>query len=245
MPSLFLIYSLDENIYPYFTIKVIGHQWYWSYEYTDSGIAQQHVPKYSFANAFPSKSSEFAYNHVYKPFVMEQGELMVKIFPYFTKDVDVKFDSCLVMDDDLPFGSRRLLEVDNKLVVPVNMTLRILVTSGDVLHSWSVPELGIKMDAVPGRLNQFITVIRKPGIYYGQCSEICGIAHGFMPIVVQAVDWETFSKWLKYSNVSYVYETEREVWTPDFDEEKRQELFTAYLNSPDNIYCGKKRKESV
>jgi len=82
------------------------------------------------------------------------------------------------------FGSKRLLEVDKALRLPINITIRILVTSTDVLHAWSVPELGIKIDAVPGRLNQFIITICKPGVYYGMCSELCGIHHSYMPIKI-------------------------------------------------------------
>jgi cytochrome c oxidase subunit 2 len=96
----------------------------------------------------------------------------------------------------LKFGTKRLLEVDKRVVLPINVTLRILITSGDVLHAWSVPEMGIKVDAVPGRLNQFLTLIRRPGIFYGQCSELCGVAHGFMPIVVQAVPKFLYEDWI-------------------------------------------------
>jgi heme/copper-type cytochrome/quinol oxidase subunit 2 len=104
----------------------------------------------------------------------------------------LKFDSYLILEEDLPFGTKRLLEVNRRVVLPINVTLRFLVTSGDVLHSWAIPEMGIKVDAVPGRLNQFLTLIRKPGIFYGQCSELCGVAHGFMPIVIHAVSYEEF-----------------------------------------------------
>jgi len=152
VPSLFLLYSLDEDLDPKLTIKVIGHQWYWNYEYEIS------------VNAFDGK------------FHSHQRS----------------FDSVLIQEDDLKFGTKRLLEVDKRLVLPINVTLRILITSTDVLHSWSVPEMGIKMDAVPGRLNQFITLINRPGVFYGQCSELCGVAHGFMPIVVHAVPYEIF-----------------------------------------------------
>jgi len=89
-----------------------------------------------------------------------------------------------------------LLEVDKRLVIPANVILRFLVTSGDVLHAWALPEFGLKIDAVPGRLNQFLVVVTRPGIFYGQCSELCGVAHGFMPIVVQAVPYNVFLRYL-------------------------------------------------
>jgi len=103
-----------------------------------------------------------------------------------------KFDSNFISTEMLERGTKRLLEVDNRLIVPIKMPIRFLITSGDVLHSWAVPELGIKVDAVPGRLNQVVAYITRPGIFYGQCSELCGAGHGFMPIVVQAVDLEEF-----------------------------------------------------
>lgn len=93
-----------------------------------------------------------------------------------------EFDSCMVITDSLNLGEKRLLEVDNPLVVPCSVGLRFLITSADVLHSWAIPELGIKVDAVPGRLSHFITMVRRPGAFYGQCSEICGVAHAFMPM---------------------------------------------------------------
>lgn len=147
IPSLKLLYSLDFLIYEYepiITIKVIGHQWYWSYEYL----------VFSEVNFFD----------------FEQ----------------VNFDSYLVAEDELAPDGLRLLEVDNPLVVPCNSYIRFLVTSVDVLHSWAVPSLGIKVDAVPGRLNQVFTFIKRPGDFYGQCSEICGVNHGFMPIRIVA-----------------------------------------------------------
>ena len=156
IPSIFLIYSLDENVDPKFTIKVIGHQWFWSYE---------------FDNYVEIKKQEAIW-------------------------CSFSFDSVLINENELNYGSRRLLEVDKRLVVPAHVILRFVVTSGDVLHSWSIPEFGLKIDAVPGRLNQFIVVITRPGVFYGQCSELCGVAHGFMPIVVQAVPYKVFLQYL-------------------------------------------------
>lgn len=146
-PSLFLLYTLDVDFDPKLTVKVIGHQWFWSYE---------------FDNWIELPNGDFEY-------------------------VSYDFDSSMVVDDYLEYGDKRLLEVDNPLIVPVNVSLRFLITSADVLHSWSVPELGVKIDAVPGRISQFLSLIRRPGFFYGQCSELCGVAHAFMPIVVIAV----------------------------------------------------------
>nr|YP_010555064.1 cytochrome c oxidase subunit 2 [Kappaphycus malesianus]UYR20485.1 cytochrome c oxidase subunit 2 [Kappaphycus malesianus] len=151
VPSFSLLYAMDEIISPAITIKTLGHQWYWSYEYSD------------YAN--------------------EDGEI-------------INFDSYMVPEEDLEKGQLRLLEVDNRMVVPINTHIRIIVTGADVLHSWAVPSLGVKCDAIPGRLNQASLFIKREGIYYGQCSEICGINHGFMPIVVEAVSLPNYINWI-------------------------------------------------
>ena len=152
VPSFALLYSMDEIIDPIITLKVIGSQWYWSYEYSDN--------------------LEFA-------------------------DEPLIFDSYMVQENDLEIGQFRLLEVDNRVVVPTNSHIRVLITASDVLHSWAIPSLGVKLDACPGRLNQTSMYIKREGVFYGQCSEICGINHGFMPIVVEAVSLEDYLIWLK------------------------------------------------
>nr|YP_009318351.1 cytochrome c oxidase subunit II [Stomatella planulata]AOZ71832.1 cytochrome c oxidase subunit II [Stomatella planulata] len=145
-PSLRLLYLLDEVGSCTLTIKSIGHQWYWSYEYSDF--------------------------------------------------MDIEFDSYMVPTNELEEGQYRLLEVDHRAVVPVNANIRVLVTSADVIHSWTVPSLGVKADAIPGRLNQISFFVKRPGIFYGQCSEICGANHSFMPIVLEAVEIDDFAKWI-------------------------------------------------
>nr|YP_007316743.1 cytochrome c oxidase subunit II [Sinocyclocheilus furcodorsalis]ADD46426.1 cytochrome c oxidase subunit II [Sinocyclocheilus furcodorsalis] len=145
LPSLRILYLMDEINDPHLTIKAMGHQWYWSYEYTD-----------------------------YE---------------------DLGFDSYMVPTQDLTPGQFRLLETDHRMVVPMESPIRILVSAEDVLHSWAVPSLGVKMDAVPGRLNQTAFIASRPGLFYGQCSEICGANHSFMPIVVEAVPLGHFENW--------------------------------------------------
>jgi len=157
IPSFSLLYSMDEIIEPLLTIKVIGHQWYWSYEFLDANIFFNFLKEYS-------------------------GEDLGTI------NVTCNFDSYMLTDDQLSTGSLRLLEVDNKLYLPIETNIRILITSADVLHSWSIPALGVKLDACPGRLNQTSVYISRPGSFYGQCSEICGVNHGFMPINVVGID---------------------------------------------------------
>nr|YP_009351640.1 cytochrome c oxidase subunit II [Patawatermes turricola]AQP30220.1 cytochrome c oxidase subunit 2 [Patawatermes turricola] len=146
MPSLRLLYLMDEIHNPALTLKTVGHQWYWSYEYSD-----------------------------------------------FTK---LEFDSYMVPQEDLQMGMFRLLDTDNRVVLPMNSPIRLIVTAADVLHSWTVPGLGVKTDATPGRLNQVSFSINRPGILYGQCSEICGANHSFMPITIESVSTNQFISWV-------------------------------------------------
>jgi cytochrome c oxidase subunit 2 len=150
-PSFRLLYLLDEVISPTITIKVAGHQWYWSYEYSD--------------------------------YITEEGEA-------------IEFDSYMVPDSDLELGQFRILEVDNKVVVPADTHVRLIITATDVLHSFAVPSLGLKADAVPGRLNQTSFLAERTGTFYGQCSEICGVWHAFMPIAIESVSVMEFLNWL-------------------------------------------------
>ncbi|BFN15990.1 cytochrome c oxidase subunit II (mitochondrion) [Thryonomys swinderianus] len=145
LPSLRILYMMDEINNPLMTVKTMGHQWYWSYEYTDYD--------------------------------------------------ELNFDSYMTPTTDLNPGEFRLLEVDNRLILPMEMPIRMLISSEDVLHSWAVPSLGVKTDAIPGRLNQTTLMSTRPGLFYGQCSEICGSNHSFMPIVIEMVPLQTFENW--------------------------------------------------
>jgi len=154
LPSMFVLYLLDEApgyILVYF--KVIGHQWYWSYEIADTSF-----------NTFKKSAMKLPVNFA-------------------------NFESYMIPVTDLPLDGLRLLEVDQALRVPVGVPLAFIVTSDDVIHSWAVPSLGIKIDAIPGRLNQVFCLVRRAGEFYGQCSELCGIHHGFMPIKIIAERW--------------------------------------------------------
>lgn len=148
LPSFRLLYLMDETTDASVTVKVIGKQWYWTYELADI-------------------------------------------------EETVTFDSYMKPTEDLELGELRLLEVDNELVLPISTNIRILVTGADVIHSFAVPSLGIKVDAVPSRLNQISTYIKREGTYYGQCSELCGVQHGFMPIVIKAVGIKENIEWIK------------------------------------------------
>nr|YP_009571054.1 cytochrome c oxidase subunit II [Chelodina burrungandjii]AUY54987.1 cytochrome c oxidase subunit II [Chelodina burrungandjii] len=145
LPSLQVLYLTDEINNPHLTIKTMGHQWYWTYEYTD-----------------------------YE---------------------NLEFDSYMIPTQNLPNGYSRLLEVDHRMIAPMETPIRMLISAEDVLHSWAVPSLGVKTDAVPGRLNQTSFIMMQPGLFYGQCSEICGANHSFMPIVIESTPLSQFENW--------------------------------------------------
>nr|QZZ18365.1 cytochrome c oxidase subunit II [Yangisunda tiani] len=147
MPSLKILYMLEETSKPSITIKTIGHQWYWSYEYSD-----------------------------------------------FKK---IEFDSYMKPSNEINMNEFRLLETDNKVILPFNSQTRVLMTSADVIHSWTIPVLGISVDASPGRINQGNMITTRPGLFYGQCSEICGANHSFMPIMLESVNMKSFINWIK------------------------------------------------
>nr|AND96421.1 cytochrome c oxidase subunit 2 [Onthophagus vulpes] len=146
LPSLQLLYLLDEINNPTVSMKSIGHQWYWSYEYSD-----------------------------------------------FKK---MEFDSYMISMNDMKLDNFRLLDVDNRTILPYNSQIRMLITAADVIHSWTIPALSVKIDATPGRLNQISFLINRAGLFFGQCSEICGANHSFMPIVVESISMKYFIKWM-------------------------------------------------
>jgi cytochrome c oxidase subunit 2 len=153
VPSFRLLYYVDSVEDADMTLKAIGHQWYWSYEYPDHG--------------------------------------------------DFTFDALMLEDDELEEGQLRLLETDEAVVLPAGATIRLLTTADDVIHSWAVPALGVKMDSVPGRVNETWFQINREGTYYGQCSELCGTLHGFMPIKIEAVSQEAFDAWVEMAREEF------------------------------------------
>jgi cytochrome c oxidase subunit 2 len=170
MPSFALIYSLDDMATAKMTIKVIGHQWYWTYEYGE--IADDNT---LLTDPSTQKPKNFD-SYMISEDNLEAPANAKKLARQLKAKHNVMIPELRVL---------RLLEVDNRLILPWNEHIRIMITSTDVLHSWAVPSLGIKMDACPGRLNQVSLFINRPGIFYGQCSEICGINHAFMPICIE------------------------------------------------------------
>ena len=154
VPSLTILYRLDSSYNSSLTLKVIGHQWYWRYEYSDFWANESSV---------------------------------------------VSFDSYIIPTEELEGGQFRLLETDNRPVLPFLTRVRVLVRSADVLHSWAVPRAGVKLDATPGRLNQTSLISNRPGVAYDQCSEICGANHRFIPIRLEFTSVNYFLNWVETS----------------------------------------------
>nr|WRY72463.1 cytochrome c oxidase subunit II [Zorka maculata] len=147
IPSIKILYMMEETNKPMMSIKTIGHQWFWSYEYSD-----------------------------------------------FKK---IEFDSYMKPSNEIAPNEMRSLETDNKIIIPFNTQTRMMITSYDVIHSWTIPNLGIKVDATPGRINQGSMLLMRPGVFFGQCSEICGANHSFMPITLESVNMKSFISWIK------------------------------------------------
>ncbi len=155
VPSFKILYKQDTIPKADLTIKAVGYQWYWGYEYPDENII---------------------------------------------------FDSYMIEEKDLRADQPRLLTVDHEVVVPVNKVVKVLITANDVLHAWALPAFGVKRDAVPGRINETWFKAEKEGTYYGQCSELCGIKHAFMPITVKVVSEEDYQEWLSEARVKFAKE---------------------------------------
>ena len=155
VPSFKILYSQDTIPKADVTIKAIGYQWYWGYEYPDENII---------------------------------------------------FDSYMIEDKDLLPGQPRLLAVDNEVIVPVNKVVKVLITANDVLHAWALPAFGVKRDAMPGRVNETWFKADRVGTFYGQCSELCGIKHAFMPITVKVVTDEEYQEWLNEAKIKFAKE---------------------------------------
>ena len=155
VPSFKILYKQDTIPKADVTVKAIGYQWYWGYEYPDENII---------------------------------------------------FESYMIETKDLKENQPRLLSVDHEVVVPVNKVVKVLITANDVLHAWALPSFGVKRDAVPGRINETWFKAEKVGTYYGQCSELCGIKHAFMPITVKVVSEEDYAEWLAGAKIKFAKE---------------------------------------
>jgi cytochrome c oxidase subunit II len=156
VPSFRLLYFVDRTAEAELTVKAIGNQWFWSYEYPDHD--------------------------------------------------NLTFDAVIIPDEDIQEGQVRLLSTDNDVVLPVDTNIRILTTAIDVIHAFALPNLGLKLDAVPGRINETWVRIDHEGVYYGRCSELCGSGHGFMPIMVRAVSKEAYARWVEEAKERFAYD---------------------------------------
>ena len=185
IPSFALLYAMDEIIDPVLTVKVIGHQWYWSYEYSDYSVVYNNK-----IGDFPLNDRIAALEMMYKDMgYLKNRSLFDYLYtPIVVPETTIKFDSYMIHEAELNLGDLRLLKTDMPLFLPKNTHIRLLITSSDVLHSWAVPSFGVKVDAVPGRLNQTSLYLKNTGTFYGQCSELCGVNHAFMPIEVYVVN---------------------------------------------------------
>jgi len=185
VPSFALLYAMDEIIDPVLTVKVIGHQWYWSYEYSDySVVYSNRLIDYDSVDRFAAM--EMMYKGM--GYLKDRSLLSYLYIPIVIPETTIKFDSYMIHEAELNLGDLRLLKTDMPLFLPKNTHIRLLITSSDVLHSWAVPSFGVKVDAVPGRLNQTSLYLKNTGTFYGQCSELCGVNHAFMPIEVYVVN---------------------------------------------------------
>jgi cytochrome c oxidase subunit 2 len=184
-PSFFLLYSLDESPNPALTLKIEGHQWYWTYEVSYSDFQDWFIE--TLAKEYPGYRS----TPEWKEFELEYCNVAVPALKYSSYVLTDEF-----LKENNSMGFFRNLETNKRIVLPTNTHIRLLVTSVDVLHSWTIPSFGIKIDACPGRLNQANLFIKRFGLFFGQCSEICGVNHGFMPIVVLRVSSVQYNQFI-------------------------------------------------
>ena len=204
VPSFKVLYSQDEIPKADVTIKAIGYQWYWGYEYPDENII---------------------------------------------------FDSYMIEENDLKEGQPRLLAVDNEVIVPVNKVVKVLITANDVLHAWALPAFGVKRDAMPGRVNETWFKAERTGTFYGQCSELCGIKHAFMPITVRVVSEQEYLDWLEEAKIKFAKDDEgsriqdileyKDPQKPSYPTEKNNSLLSILIQCSSNpgdivmdCFCG-------
>jgi len=213
IPSFYLLYELDSSVDTKYTLKVLGHQWYWSYE------TQDNSKMFHKSESINQEIQDLTYNRILNFFRTYKFNMKNNL-NYLTLDKNfgvtpkyrtlitlirkeaefpkpnLNIDSYLIEQNELKLGHLRLLEVSEYPIMPINIPVKFIISSLDVLHSWAIPAFGIKIDAVPGRLNQVVTMPLRLGSFYGQCSELCGVGHGFMPIKVDvALSVKTLPKY--------------------------------------------------
>jgi cytochrome c oxidase subunit 2 len=195
IPSFALLYATDELVDPSVTIQVIGHQWYWSYEYNDL----THMEQTKVVVPFSGLTKKCFMDILTNPENVQFSDYINAVPTVKTEFMagTIEFDSYMRQESDLNLGELRLYETDFPLVLPKFTHIRFMITADDVIHSWSVPALGIKVDAVPGRINHAHTYIKYSGIFYGQCSELCGVNHAFMPIQILVFEPQLYYDYIR------------------------------------------------
>jgi len=211
-PSFKTLYAVEQLVDPLHSVVVVGNQWYWSYGYSDFDIISNLILELD-----TKKNMDMLKEHAIKKFAgdnlvlcielsraFKNKDLFQLISKYFRdyEESKIMYDCVIISDEDLPKGYPRLLSTDQVLVLPSHTIVRLMITSNDVIHSWALPSHGIKMDAVPGRINQVNFITSFWGTYWGQCSELCGINHGFMPIEVRVLPMNDYFDFIRL-NSSY------------------------------------------
>ena len=212
-PSFKILYAVEQLVDPYHTVIIVGNQWYWTYQYSDFDIVtamiqqldvtstmslfiKKHISDRVLVNALLIKN-EFIRHFDNRKFLNVVGKNLRKY-----DEAKVMYDSVIISDENLPKGYPRMLSADQVLILPAGISIRLLVTSSDVIHSWAMPAFGYKMDAIPGRINQIAFIVPFWGTYWGQCSELCGINHGYMPIEVRVF---CFSDYLTFIQLNFSF----------------------------------------
>jgi len=210
-PSFKVLYAMEQLIDPFHTIIIIGNQWYWTYQYSDFDVVSDIIIQLDSTKNLSEILNVSAallitdidsINQVFssKEFIQELAKYLRKF-----EESKIIYDCVIIADENLPLGYPRLLSTDQVLILPANICIRLLITSSDVIHSWALPSHGIKMDAIPGRVNQVSFLGLNWGTYWGQCSELCGINHGFMPIEVRILPLADYLAYISL-NISFRYD---------------------------------------
>ena len=257
-PSFKLLFAIEQLIDPFHTVVIIGNQWYWTYQYSDFDVVSDMIiqldskegKNYIISVLKNQQTKELLKNKKifnileYKKF-FSFHDLLEFSSSHLRKYEEAKliYDSVIIPDENLPVGYPRLLSTDQVLILPSNTSIRLLITSADVIHSWALPSHGIKMDAIPGRINQVGFLTPFWGTYWGQCSELCGINHGFMPIEVRVLNIEDYITFIKL-NISYRYDKLIPVLENCFrsffnyyaDQAVLDKIFINFFDNTNNVY---------
>ncbi len=215
-PSFKILYAIEQLVDPYHTVIIVGNQWYWTYQYSDFDVVSDIVKQLDDTQTMKKFKKMLFKPELIKGFIVNEDEfsrnfddrkfiqMLAKSLRVYD-DCKIMYDCVIVSDENLPYGYPRMLSTDQVLILPSGISVRLLVTSSDVIHSWAMPAFGYKMDAIPGRINQIAFIVPFWGTYWGQCSELCGINHGFMPIEVRVLSYSDYLSFIKL-NFSFKFD---------------------------------------